>query len=45
MEALAEQLHDVGLSAEYAELRSKHGHDGFLIEFDQLKPMLFRALQ
>lgn len=45
METLADQLHDVGLIAEYAELRSKHGHDGFLIEFDQLKPILFRALQ
>jgi homoserine O-acetyltransferase/O-succinyltransferase len=45
METLAQQLQDVGLESEYVELRSKHGHDGFLIEFDQLKPILFRALQ
>lgn len=29
--------------AEYAELRSVHGHDAFLIEWDQLRACLWRA--
>lgn len=40
MRALARALP----SAEYAELRSVHGHDAFLIEWDQLRACLWRAM-
>ena len=42
--ATAEALAARGVRAEYAEIRSPHGHDGFLIEWDQLGPLLSRAL-
>lgn len=28
----------------YAEIKSKHGHDGFLIEFDQMKEIILKFL-
>jgi homoserine O-acetyltransferase len=33
-------LKSLGVAAEYAEVDSPHGHDGFLIDFDLLKPIL-----
>jgi homoserine O-acetyltransferase/O-succinyltransferase len=35
---LRDGLHAAGRQVEYLELRSDHGHDGFLLEFDQLGP-------
>ncbi|MBP2653256.1 MAG: metXA [Firmicutes bacterium] len=37
---LAEAMKSVGVRAEYAEVNSPHGHDGFLIDFDLLRPIL-----
>lgn len=37
---LVEILKSLGVRAEYAEVDSSHGHDGFLIDFDLLKPIL-----
>jgi homoserine O-acetyltransferase len=37
---LVEILKSLGVRAEYAEVDSPHGHDGFLIDFDLLKPIL-----
>ncbi len=37
---LVETLKSLGVRAEYAEVDSPHGHDGFLIDFDLLKPIL-----
>ncbi|TSC32387.1 alpha/beta fold hydrolase [Corallococcus sp. Z5C101001] len=44
MKALSRRLRAQGLHAEYAALCSVHGHDGFLIEWDALAPLLLRAL-
>lgn len=44
MEALARKLRALGRHAEHAELTSLHGHDGFLIEWEQLSALLTRAL-
>ncbi len=37
---LVRVLRGLGVRAEYAEVNSPHGHDGFLIDFDLLKPLL-----
>ncbi|MDT8902529.1 homoserine O-acetyltransferase MetX [Anaeroselena agilis] len=37
---LVQILKSLGVRAEYAEVDSPHGHDGFLIDFDILKPIL-----
>lgn len=37
---LVRTLKSLGVRAEYAEVDSPHGHDGFLIDFDLLKPIL-----
>jgi homoserine acetyltransferase len=42
--ARAADLEAVGGDVRYEVLRSDHGHDGFLIEFDQLHPVLDRFL-
>jgi homoserine O-acetyltransferase/O-succinyltransferase len=44
MKALSRRLRAQGLHAEYAAVSSVHGHDGFLIEWDALAPLLLRAL-
>ncbi len=38
--ALGERMNAVGVDARYAELSSRHGHDGFLAESAQLIPLL-----
>lgn len=45
MRRLAERLRALGRHAEYAELSSAHGHDGFLIEWGPLEGLLRRALE
>jgi homoserine O-acetyltransferase len=37
---LVRTLKSLGVRAEYAEVDSPHGHDGFLIDFDLLRPIL-----
>ncbi|MFN3201011.1 MAG: alpha/beta fold hydrolase [Bradymonadia bacterium] len=44
MRRLVERLRLRVPVAEYAEISSLHGHDGFLIEWDQLGPILRQAL-
>ncbi len=41
---LAQRIRAAGRSADYAELQSAHGHDGFLADMDQLAPFLTAAL-
>jgi homoserine O-acetyltransferase len=41
---LAQRIRAAGRSADYAELKSSHGHDGFLADPDQLAPFLTAAL-
>lgn len=38
-------LKSLGVRAEYAEVNSPHGHDGFLIDFDLLKPILTEFIE
>jgi homoserine O-acetyltransferase len=40
VKALAERMKDAGVDAEYAELQSTHGHDGFLAEPDAFAPIV-----
>ncbi|HEX5081666.1 MAG TPA: homoserine O-acetyltransferase [Blastocatellia bacterium] len=44
VKALAERMKDAGVDAEYAELQSTHGHDGFLAEPDAFAPIVRRFL-
>jgi homoserine O-acetyltransferase len=44
MRTLTVALRNAGAHAEYAEIRSPHGHDAFLIEWDQLGDLLRRAI-
>ena len=44
-EVLATQLRQAGARVERATLRSLHGHDAFLMEWESLAPILTRALQ
>jgi homoserine O-acetyltransferase len=37
---LVRTLKSLGVRAEYSEVESPHGHDGFLIDFDLLSPIL-----
>jgi homoserine O-acetyltransferase len=40
IKALYDILHENGKQAEYAELDTDYGHDGFLIEFPKMEPVL-----
>jgi homoserine O-acetyltransferase len=40
VKALAERIKQAGADAEYAELQSTHGHDGFLAEPDAFAPIV-----
>ncbi|MEM7676536.1 MAG: alpha/beta fold hydrolase, partial [Myxococcota bacterium] len=43
-ETIARELAECGRIAEYAIVHSRHGHDAFLIEWDQLDRIMRRAL-
>lgn len=43
--ALSERMAAVGVTVDYAELQSTHGHDGFLADADALVPLLRKALE
>lgn len=40
VKALAERMREAGADAQYAELQSTHGHDGFLAEPDAFAPIV-----
>ena len=42
--ALSERMRAAGVTVEYAQLQSTHGHDGFLADADKLAPILCQAL-
>jgi homoserine O-acetyltransferase/O-succinyltransferase len=42
--ALCERMREAGVDAEYAEIESSHGHDGFLAESEKLAPLIRQAL-
>jgi len=42
---LAERARAAGVTAGYAELKSSHGHDGFLADADLLAPIIKRQLE
>jgi homoserine O-acetyltransferase len=44
VQALCARMREAGVDAEYAEIQSSHGHDGFLAEPDKLAPLIRRAL-
>jgi homoserine O-acetyltransferase len=44
VKALAEKMKYAGADAEYAELQSSHGHDGFLAEPDAFAPIVRKFL-
>jgi homoserine O-acetyltransferase/O-succinyltransferase len=44
VKALAERMKEAGAAAEYAELQSTHGHDGFLAEPDAFAPIVRKFL-
>jgi homoserine O-acetyltransferase len=44
-ESLAKYLRGAGARVERATVRSIHGHDAFLMEWESLGPILTRALQ
>ncbi|WP_425060087.1 Homoserine O-acetyltransferase [Sporomusa carbonis] len=43
-EELAETMRRVGVRTEFAIIQSPHGHDGFLIDFHLLRPILTRFI-
>ena len=45
VKALAERMQAAGADAEYAEITSDHGHDGFLAEPHSLLPLIRQALE
>jgi homoserine O-acetyltransferase/O-succinyltransferase len=44
VKALGERMRGAGVTVDYAELLSSHGHDGFLAEADQLALLMRQAL-
>src|SRR5262245_972426 len=44
VKAVAERMREAGADAQYAELQSNHGHDGFLAEPDAFAPIVRRWL-
>lgn len=42
---LVKELKAAGVRAEYSEIESCHGHDGFLIDFPVLRPMVDRFIR
>jgi homoserine O-acetyltransferase/O-succinyltransferase len=44
IKALSARMREAGVDAEYSEIQSSHGHDGFLAEPDKLAPLIRRAL-
>ena len=45
VQALANDLVRVGKTVDYWQLDSIHGHDAFLVEFEQMEPLLRRYLE
>jgi homoserine O-acetyltransferase/O-succinyltransferase len=43
--SLCERMQEAGADAEYAEIQSSHGHDGFLAEPEKLAPLIRRVLR
>lgn len=43
--SLTERMQAAGVNAEYAEITSDHGHDGFLAEPHSLLPLIFDAVR
>ncbi len=44
VKSLSERMSEAGVNAEYVELQSSHGHDGFLAEPQKLTPILRQTL-
>jgi homoserine O-acetyltransferase len=44
VKSLAKRMGNAGVQVEYEELKSAHGHDGFLADTDRLVPLLRKAL-
>lgn len=44
VKTLSRQMSEAGVDVEYAELKSAHGHDGFLAEPDALAPLMRNIL-
>jgi homoserine O-acetyltransferase len=44
VKSLARRMGNAGVQVEYEELKSAHGHDGFLADTDRLVPLLRKAL-
>ena len=45
VQALAERMREAGVDCSYAELRSAHGHDGFLADALLLEPLIMPLLE
>lgn len=43
--SLCERMRAAGAAAEYGEIQSSHGHDGFLAEPEKLAPLIQKALR
>lgn len=43
--ALTVRMQEAGVNADYVELESNHGHDGFLADLDRMAPIIRQALE